>query len=148
MRGHLLRELAVHLFRTDCESIVWAAGYRKGRQLIVKKLHPLQMRISTPVCAEATPGSCRDAIRQMHLSGMRLLLIAHSQPGNGESATLPSLQDLRDVLLNQINGGEVVGLVFVRSGHLRLFSAVQPFRAVLKGAGITYLDRAAFHVQL
>ena len=61
----------------------------------------------------------------------------HRHPGIGVSATRPSSIDLTTHKRYEDGGYPLIGGIFVRSGHVRFFSANRPFTVTIYGTGVT-----------
>src|SRR6266542_6068696 len=131
-----LEEVRQHLTQTENESLCFIGGLRVGPFHVFSHLCPVKLENSSLLYARASAQACAELQIKLLDWRVKLLCVAHSQPGEGAAATEASAVDLYYQGLIQDAGADAIGLILVRSGHLRFFSTVWPFRTIVKGGNV------------
>ena len=144
----LLRDVVNQLGKGINEHICLLTGIEINGLKILSRISHVEYNEQSPVFAQSTIQSSSDALIEMEENGNKLHVIAHSHPGRGASATNPSNTDTTDLGRIQKAGSEAIGLIIVRDGYCRFFSAHHPFKIYVTGKGVKQVDENVFKVDL
>src|SRR6266545_5662255 len=90
----LLEEVRQHLTQNENESLCFIGGLRVGPFHVFSHVCPVEVETSSLLYARASAQACA-AVQIMLLDWrVKLLCVAHSQPGEGAAATEASAVDL------------------------------------------------------
>lgn len=140
-----LRDVILTVTTGRDEEAAYLTGPTMGNVRILSRICKVALAEQSPVYARGDGKSCADALIHILERGLVLQATAHSHPG---TSTTPSGIDLNTLGEVQKHGSSSIGLIVVRSGHCRFFTATQPFRTLVLGAGVQQLEENLYHVDL
>jgi proteasome lid subunit RPN8/RPN11 len=123
---------------TPVERMAVAATRSIGDRAVVGTLFDVTGR-STRAYVRADARKLADALLAFERAGVQIAAWLHSHPGSGPGATMPSQIDQQQYADWTRHYGELIGIILVADGHLRLWGrAVESgdVRVEIVGAGV------------
>lgn len=143
-----LEELIVHLTPQENEEVSYITGQYINNLFIPYRICDITLESQSPVYAQGTARSCMDVLININRRGFKLLIMAHSHPGRGPWATMPSSIDTGYLGTIQKTGADVLGAIVTRDGHVGFFSVFKDFDIVIQGNGVEYVDKHVCKIAL
>lgn len=132
-----LKDIYLALVKGPCEEICYATGPIINGVRVISRPCPLEYNQQSPVYVQATRKSSVNALIEMVEHENQLHLVAHSHPGYGIYATLPSGIDINYMDALQKSGAEAISLIVSRDKVLRFWSVNLPFKLMVLGERIS-----------
>lgn len=143
-----LQDLIRHLTPHEDEEVVYVTGYSFENLRIPYRICGFELDEQSVVYAKGTTRSCSDALIEIIEKGYKLMLVAHSHPGNGPGATSPSGIDINYLDKIQRNGSEAIGLIVTRDGYVRVFTSRFECKVSIKGMEVEHVGDNVFKIPL
>jgi len=148
MTSWFLLDLIRYLTKGQDEEICYVTGPVLGDLHIPTRICGIeQLDAQSPVYARGNPRACSDALIELHEHGNKVLVMAHSHPGQGAGATGPSSTDYAYMRRIQETGAMAIGIIVTRSNHVRFFTSSQQFEVHITGNGVTHEGNHVYHIE-
>ncbi len=143
-----LRECLRQLTQGPDESLVFLTGHQINGKRIVDQMIPVDLVQQTRTYAKACDISLTKELETMRERGFTLLGTAHSHPGCGIGATLPSSIDMSHHERLELMGYHALGIIVTRDGHVRFYSDQMPFEVEVIGKDVVKHNQNSYRLLL
>ena len=143
-----LRECYDHLHPFEVERFFYISGIVHDGMTSLDRLVPCHLEEQTPTYVKADIISSTAALMMLSDRGFTLNGHCHCHPGSGAMNTHPSDIDIRHQARLERGGYRALGLIMVKSGHVRFFADALPYTVEVLGTDVEQVDEHCFHVNV
>ncbi|MCD6384990.1 hypothetical protein J7M23_04355 [Candidatus Sumerlaeota bacterium] len=129
------------------ENLFFATGVELDGRIILNKILPLQLSVSTFVRVVGDICSVAEALESMEMFNHRFFCYFHNHPGSGPGATFPSGIDKAMQERVERGGYPAVGGIFSADGYLRFFSLKNKFKIEIFGKGMRQIAENLYKLE-